>query len=104
VSILLWVLQLTVWEAMILADFMEDEAITKSMQRKVAQSMPMKAKKASLTTANASISVSFGPPINAFILDENGVFSNNEAGCNKDKSAEKEGQMMAPDPPPLQER
>jgi hypothetical protein len=44
VSILLWVPQLTVWEAMILAGFTKDKANTKSMQWKVAQSMPMKAK------------------------------------------------------------
>ncbi len=64
-----------------MADFTKDEANTKSMQRKVAQSMPMKAKKASLTTANATISVSSGPPIYAVILNEDGVFPNNKAGC-----------------------
>ncbi len=58
VSNLLWAPQLTVWEAMILADFTRDEANTKSMQRKVARSMGMKAKKASLMTAQASVSVS----------------------------------------------
>jgi hypothetical protein len=60
VSILLWAPQLTVREAMILANFTIDEANTKSMQQKVAQSMPMKAKKASLTTAHASVSISTG--------------------------------------------
>jgi hypothetical protein len=57
-SVLIRVPQLTVREAMILAEFTKEEANTKSMQRKVAQSMPMKAKKASLTTAHASVSVS----------------------------------------------
>jgi hypothetical protein len=36
VSILLWAPQLTVWEAMILADFTKDEVNTKLMQRNVA--------------------------------------------------------------------
>ena len=56
-SVLIWAPQLTVREAMILAKSTEEEANTKPMQRKVARSMPMKAKKASLTTAHASISV-----------------------------------------------
>ncbi len=84
VSILLWALQLTVQEAMILADFTKDEANTKSMQRKGAQSMPMKAKKASLTTAHASISVSTGEPFDGVIFDENGVSLNDEAGWDED--------------------
>jgi hypothetical protein len=88
VSILLQAPQLTIWEAMVLTDFTKDEANTKSMQRKVAQSMQMKARKASLMTANVPISVSFGPPIDAVILNEDGVSPNNKAGCNKDKSAE----------------
>jgi hypothetical protein len=88
VSILLRAPQLTVWEAIILADFTKDEANTKSMQRKVAQSMPMKAKKASLTTAHVSVSVSTSTPIDAVILDEDGMSPNKKAGCNKDKSAE----------------
>ncbi len=88
VSILLWAPQLTVREAMILADFTKDEANTKSMQRKLAQSMPMKAKKASLTTAHASISVSTGAPINVVILNEDSVSPNKEAGCDEDKSAD----------------
>jgi hypothetical protein len=71
-----------------LADFTKDEANTKSMQRKVAQSMPMKAKKASLMTAHASVSVSNGAPIDAVILEEEGMSPNNKAGCNEDKSAE----------------
>ncbi len=52
-----------------MADFTKDEEKTKSMQQKVAQSMPMKAKKASLTTPHVSISVSTGAPINVVILD-----------------------------------
>jgi hypothetical protein len=87
VSIQLWALQLTVWEAMILADFTKDEANTKSMQRKVAQSMPMKVKKASLTT-HASVSVSTGAPINGLILNEDGMSPNNKAGWDEDESAE----------------
>ena len=87
VSILLWAPQLTVQEAMILADFTKDEANTKWMQRKVAQSMPMKAKKASLTTAHASISVSTGEPFDGVILDEDSVSLNNEAGWDEDESA-----------------
>jgi hypothetical protein len=39
VNILLWMPQLTVWEAMILADFIKDQANMKSMQRKVARSI-----------------------------------------------------------------
>jgi hypothetical protein len=58
------------------------------MQQKVAQSMSMKVKKASLMTAHASVSVSTGAPINAVILNEDGVSTNNKTGCNKDKSAE----------------
>jgi hypothetical protein len=72
---------------MILADFTKDEANTKWMQRKVAQSMPMKAKKASLTTAHASISVSTGEPFDGVILDEDSVSLNNEAGWDEDESA-----------------
>ncbi len=45
---------LTVREAMILAKFTDDEANTKSMQRKVARSMPMKSKKASMKAADAT--------------------------------------------------
>jgi len=71
-----------------LADFTKDEASTQSMQHKVAQSMRMKAKKASLTTAHVSVSASTGVPINALILNEDGVSPNNEAGCNEDKSTE----------------
>ncbi len=73
---------------MILAKFTEEEANTKSMQRKVARSMPMKAKKASLTTAHASVSVSTGKPFDGVILDEDGVSLNNEAGWDEDESAE----------------
>jgi hypothetical protein len=72
---------------MILADFTKNEANTKSMQRKVAQNMPMKAKKASLTTAHASVSVSTGKPFDGVILDEEGVSLNNEAGWDEDESA-----------------
>ncbi len=86
ISILNWVKGLTIHEAMILAKFTEAEANTKLMQRKVAQSMPMKAKKASLTTAHTSVSVSIGLPFDGAILDEDGVFVNNKAGCNEDKS------------------
>ncbi len=50
--------------------------------------MQMKAKKASLTTACTSLSVSTGVPINALILNKDGMSLNNKAGCNKDKSAE----------------
>ncbi len=50
--------------------------------------MSMKVKKASLMTAHASVSVSTGAPINAVILNEDGVSTNNKTGCNKDKSAE----------------
>jgi hypothetical protein len=87
VSILLWAPQLTVQEAMILADFTKDEANTNSMQRKVARSMPMKAKKASLMTAHASVSVSTGKPFDGVILDEDGVSLNNKAGWDVGKSA-----------------
>jgi hypothetical protein len=87
VSILLWAPQLTVQEAMILADFTKDEANTKSMQRKVAQSMLMKAKKASLTTAHASVSVSTGKPFDGVILDEDGMSLNDKAGWDEDESA-----------------
>jgi hypothetical protein len=87
VSILLRAPQLTVQEAMILADFTKDEANTKLMQRKVAQSMPMKAKKASLTTAHASVSVSTGKPFNGVILDEDSVSLTDEAGWDEDESA-----------------
>ena len=45
---------ITVREAMILAKFTDDEANTKSMQRKVARSMPMKSKKASVKAADAT--------------------------------------------------
>ncbi len=45
---------ITVREVMILAKFTDDEANTKLMQRKVAQSMPMKSKKASVKVANAT--------------------------------------------------
>jgi hypothetical protein len=86
-SILLRAPQLTVQEAMILADFTKDEANTKSMQRKVARSIPMKAKKASLTTAHASISVSTtGEPFDGVILDKDGVSLNDEAGWDEDES------------------
>jgi hypothetical protein len=88
VSILVWAPQLTVWAAMILTDFTKDEANTKLMQRKVAQSMPMKAKKASLLTLHASVFVSTCASINAVILKEDGVSPSNKAGCNKDESAE----------------
>jgi hypothetical protein len=88
VSILLRAPQLTVQEAMILADFNKDEANTKSMQRKVARSMQMKAKKASLTTAHASVSVSTGKPFDGVILNEDSVSLNNEAGWDEDESAE----------------
>jgi hypothetical protein len=46
--------ELTVREAMILEKFTEAEANTKSMQRKVARSMPMKAKKGSLMVPAAA--------------------------------------------------
>ncbi len=61
-------------------DFTKDEANTKSMQWKVAQSMPMKAKKASLMTTNVSIAVSSGAPIDVLILDKEGMSPNNKAG------------------------
>ena len=78
---------LTDREAMILAKFTKAEANTKSMQRKVARSMPMKAKKASLTTAHASISVSTtGEPFDGVILDKDGVSLNDEAGWDEDES------------------
>ncbi len=70
-----------------MADFTKDEANTKSMQRKVAGSMPMKAKKASLTTAHASVSVSTGKPFDGVILDEDGVSLKDEAGWDEDESA-----------------
>jgi hypothetical protein len=88
VGILLRAPQLTVQEAMILADFTKDEANMKSMQWKVAQSMPMKAKKASLMTAHASVSVSTGEPFDGVILDKDGVSLNNKAGWDEDESAE----------------
>ncbi len=87
-SVLIRAPQLTVREAMILAKFTKEEANTKSMQRKVAQSMPMKAKKTSLTTAHASVSVSTGEPFNGVILDKDGVSLNNEAGWDEDESTE----------------
>ncbi len=70
-----------------MADLTKDEANTKLMQQKVVRSMPMKAKKASLT-AHASVSVSTGTPIDAVMLDKEGVSPNNDAGWDKDKSAE----------------
>ncbi len=73
---------------MILAKFTEEEANTKSMQRKVARSMPMKAKKASLMTAHASVSVSIGKPFDGVVLDEDGMSLNNEARWDEDESAE----------------
>jgi hypothetical protein len=85
---LVWAPQLTVREAMILAKFTKEEANTKLMQRKVAQSMPMKAKKASLMTAHAFVSVSTGKPFDGVILDEDGVSLNAEAGCDEDESTE----------------
>ncbi len=85
VSILLRAPQLTVREAMNLADFTKDEAL---MQRKVAQSMQMKAKKAILMIAHASVSVSTGAPFDVVILDEDGVSPNREAGWDKVKSTE----------------
>ncbi len=88
VSILLWAPQLTVQEAMILEDFTKDEANTKSMQRKVVQSMPMKAKKASLTTAHMSVSIPTSKPFDGVILNKDGVSLNNEAGWDEDESAE----------------
>ncbi len=88
VSILFRAPQLTVQEAMILADFTKDEANTKLMQRKVAQSMPMKAKKASLTIAHASVSVSTGEPFDGVILNKDGVSLNDKAGWDEDESAE----------------
>ena len=45
---------ITVHEAMILAKFTDDEANTKTMQRKVAQSMPIKSKKSSMKVADAT--------------------------------------------------
>ncbi len=50
--------------------------------------MRMKAKKASLTTACTFVSVSTGVPIDALILNKDGMSPNNKAGCNEDKSAE----------------
>ncbi len=58
------------------------------MQRNVARSMTMKAKKASLTTAHASVSVSTSKPFDGVILDKDGVSLNNEAGWDEDESAE----------------
>jgi hypothetical protein len=87
-SVLIRAPQLTVHEAMILAKFTKEEANTKLMQRKVARSMPMKAKKASLATAHASVYVSTGKPFDGVILNEDGVSLNNEAGWDEDKSAE----------------
>jgi hypothetical protein len=87
-SVLIWAPQLTVREAMILAKFAEEEANTKLMQRKVARSIPMKAKKASLMTAHASVSVSTGKPFDGVILDKDGVSLNNKAGWDEDESAE----------------
>jgi hypothetical protein len=49
--------------------------------------MPMKAKKASLT-AHVSVSVSTDVTIDAVMLDEDGLSPNNNAGWDKDKSAE----------------
>jgi hypothetical protein len=88
VSVLIQAPQPPLREAMILAKFTKEEAYTKLMQRKVARSMPMKAKKASLTTAHASVSVSTGKPFDGVILDEDGVSLNNKAGWNEDKSTE----------------
>jgi hypothetical protein len=79
-SVLIRAPQLTVHEAMNLDKFTEEEANTKLMQRKVAQSMPMKAKKASLTTAHMSIPVSTGKPFDGVILDEDGMSLNKKAG------------------------
>ncbi len=87
-SVLIRAPQLAVREAMILAKFTEEEANTKLMQRKVAQSMPMKAKKASLTTAHASVSVSTGKPFDGVILDKDGVSLNNKPEWDEDESAE----------------
>ena len=87
-SVLIRAPQLTVREAMILAKFTEEEANTKSMQRKVARSMPMKAKKASLTTAHASVSVSTGEPFDGVVLNEDGVSIDNKAGWDEDESTE----------------
>ncbi len=50
--------------------------------------MPMKAKKASLMTAHASVSLSTGEPFDGVVLDEDGVSLNNEAGWDEDKSTE----------------
>jgi hypothetical protein len=88
VSFLIRVPQLTVREAMILAKFTKEEANTNLMQRKVARSMPMKGKKASLMTAHASISVSTSKLFDGVILDEDGVSLNNKAGWDEDESAE----------------
>ncbi len=49
--------------------------------------MPMKAKKVSLTTAHASVSVSTSKPFDGVILDEDGVSLNDKAGWDEDKSA-----------------
>jgi len=55
VATLMWAPGITVHEAMILAKFTDDEANTKTMQRKVAQtSMPMKSKKSSMKVADAT--------------------------------------------------
>ena len=45
---------ITVLKAMILTKFTDDEANTKTMQRKVARSMPMKSKKTSTEAANVA--------------------------------------------------
>ncbi len=50
--------------------------------------MLMKAKKASLMTAHASVSVSTGKPFDGVVLDKDGVSLNNKAGWDKDESAE----------------
>jgi hypothetical protein len=88
ISVLIQAPQPPLREAMILAKFTKEEANTKSMQRKVARSMLMKAKKASLMTAHVSVSVSTVKPFDGVILDEDGVSLNNEAGWDEDKSAE----------------
>jgi hypothetical protein len=71
---------LTVREAMILAKFTEAEASTKSMQWKVARSMPMKAKKASLAAARASVSMSTGGPADTVHLNNDVSSPSNEEG------------------------
>ena len=65
---------------MILAKFTEAEANTKSMQRKVAQSMPMKAKKASLAAACALLSMSTGGPADTVHLNTDVSSPSNEEG------------------------